>query len=375
MITGCELVERALEGLREVVVAHERREPHAFRELDRPHRLRVVADEDDQRAEPEQRTQPGAHGVDDLAQVERRRQRLRQAVQRDEQLVGGREVGGLVERGRPVTFDVGDEVAGERTERTAEEEDDGDLAGRAGVGLVDHLHGERGQHRHHARHDRADERPPAPHVAGEEESGDRREHERAREAAGRGAGGDGQCELEDDEHPQAGRGVRLELVDGLDSREHHERDGGEAEVVVLLAEEAEDDPGEDRHPTGRDGQPDEAVLDSGRGRVARGQRGRQTADSFGRFASCHSMLRTGGVGRVFTSGLTRLIGRRQRIPSGRTVRRTLPARQPSLCDPTRRLRGVLMVGLTGGIGSGKSTVAALLVAAGRGRGRRRRDRA
>ena len=138
MITGCELVERALEGLREVVVAHERREPHAFRELDRPHRLRVVADEDDQRAEPEQRTQPvRAMESTTSREVERRRQRLRQAVQRDEQLVGRRQVGGLVERGRPVTFDVGDEVAGERTERTAEEEDDGDLAGRAGVGLVD----------------------------------------------------------------------------------------------------------------------------------------------------------------------------------------------------------------------------------------------
>ena len=72
----------------------------------------------------------------------------------------------------------------------------------------------------------------------------------------------------------------LQLVDGLDPGEHHERDRGEREVVVLLAEEAEDDAGEDRHPARRDRQPDEAVLDAGRGRVARRQRGRQAADSF-----------------------------------------------------------------------------------------------
>ena len=66
--------ERALERLREVVVAHVRREPHAFGELDRPHRLRVVADEHDERAEPERANAAAcARRVDDLAQVERRR--------------------------------------------------------------------------------------------------------------------------------------------------------------------------------------------------------------------------------------------------------------------------------------------------------------
>src|SRR6478609_8235639 len=64
---------------------------------------------------------------------------------------------------------------------------------------------------------------------------------------------------------------------------------------------------------------------------------------------------TGGVGRVLTSGFTRLLGKRQRILSRRTPRETRVA-----LEPPRRLWRVLMVGLTGGIGSGKSTVAAML---------------
>ena len=71
--------ERALQRLRQIVIAHVRGEPDAFGELDGPHRLRFVAHEHDQRAETDDGAQPLAHRVDDLAQVERRRQRLRQA--------------------------------------------------------------------------------------------------------------------------------------------------------------------------------------------------------------------------------------------------------------------------------------------------------
>ena len=103
-----------------------------------------------------------AHRVDDLAQVERRREGLRERVQRDEQLVGGGHLGGLVDRGRLVRLDLGDQVAGERAERAAQQEHDRDLAGRPLVGGVDRLHRDRGRRRRCTRRSRSRPRPAGP---------------------------------------------------------------------------------------------------------------------------------------------------------------------------------------------------------------------
>ncbi len=176
--------QRALERLRELAVDEARAEAHAFGELDGPRRFRVVANEHDQRAEAHEGTQALAHRVDHLGQVERRRERLRETVQRDEELVGGRHLGGLVDGRGAVALDLGDEVAGERAERTAEEVDDGDLARRAPIGRVDRLHEDRRAGRHRTGDERSDGGPPTPHVAGEEEAGDGCEHEGTGQRAG-----------------------------------------------------------------------------------------------------------------------------------------------------------------------------------------------
>ena len=61
-------------------------------------------------------------------------------------------------------------------------------------------------------------------------------------------------------------------------------------------------------------------------------------------------------------------------PEAGLSRRSALARRSGSLPPLVDSGPVLMVGLTGGIGSGKSTVAGLLARAGRGRRRRRRDR-
>ena len=55
---GCALVSARWSGCGQVVVGQVRREPDAFGELDGPHRLRVVAHEHHERAEPHDRPQP-----------------------------------------------------------------------------------------------------------------------------------------------------------------------------------------------------------------------------------------------------------------------------------------------------------------------------
>ena len=102
-------------------------ETQAFGELDRPFVARVVADEERERTELEQRTQPRARRVDDLVQVERRGKGLRDAVQRDEQLVRGREARDLIPGRFLVQTQLVDEAAGERAEHAAEQEQDADF--------------------------------------------------------------------------------------------------------------------------------------------------------------------------------------------------------------------------------------------------------
>ena len=143
--------ERALQRLGKLAVDETRRQPHAFGELDGPDRFRVVVNEHDERAEAHQRTQPLAHRVDDLGQVERRGKGLREPVQRDEELVGGGHLRGLVDRGRAMALDLADEIAGERAERAAEEVDDRDLARGPRVGRLDRLHQDRGLRRRSCR--------------------------------------------------------------------------------------------------------------------------------------------------------------------------------------------------------------------------------
>ena len=125
-------------------------------------------------------------------------------MQRDEELVGGGHLGGLVDRGCLMALDLGDQVAGERTERAAQQEHDRDLAGRALVGGVDRLHRDRGHGRDDSGDRGADRGPAAPHVAGEQQPGDRGQHVGAGEAARDGADRDGQAQLED--HQQTGCG-------------------------------------------------------------------------------------------------------------------------------------------------------------------------
>ena len=272
-----------------------------------------------------------------------------------------------------MALDLGDQVAGERAERTAQQEDDRDLARRrAGRSASTDCIAIVGGRRDRAGDRGADRGPPAPHVAGEEQAGDRREHERAGEAAGDRARGDGEHQLE---APRAAGsavdGLGLQLVEASGSRanatsaiarerEVRRRSGGSSPKMI---------PAHDRDPAGRDGEPDEPRLDSGRGLVARGQRGRQAAEPFGWFASGHSELLPALAAGLFTSGFTRVRRQREAYPERGRCRR--------LADraAARRLAVVLMVGLTGGIGSGKSTVAAHARRAGRGRRRRRRDRA
>ena len=62
------------------------------------------------------------------------------------------------------------------------------------------------------------------------------------------------------------------------------------EVRGGAAQHPEGDSGEDRDPAGGDREPDQPVLDLGRDRVARGQRGRQATEPFLRSASGHGEL-------------------------------------------------------------------------------------
>ncbi len=81
-------------------------------------------------------------------------------------------------------------------------------------------------------------------------------------------------DLEQHEEPHRGGRPGLELADGLEGREEDERGRRDGEVLLGLAQDSEEDSGEDGHPPGRDREPNEARLDSGRGLVARGQYGR-----------------------------------------------------------------------------------------------------
>ena len=143
-------------------------------------------------------------------------------------------------------------------------------------------------------------------------------------------------------------------------------------LAASARSDPEDDPGADRDPPGRDGEPQEPRLDSGRGLVARGQRGREAAEPFGWFASWPQWAPPGDRCRAFTWGFTRFVGTGKRIlrPPGRVPVRSRAGAGRLVDSPV-----VFMVGLTGGIGSGKSTVARHARRAGRRGGRRRRDRA
>ena len=61
-------------------------------------------------------------------------------------------------------------------------------------------------------------------------------------------------------------------------------------MTARVPEHPEDEAGADRHPPGGHREAQEPRFDAGRGLVARGQRGREAAEPFGRFASGHSGL-------------------------------------------------------------------------------------
>ena len=201
-------------------------------------------------------------------------------MQRDEKLVRGRHLRRLVDRGRTMALDLADEIAGEGAERTTQEVDDGDLTRGASVRGVDRLHRDGGSSREDTCDRGADGGAPAPDIAREEQAGNGRQDEGTREPAGGHGGGDGEDDLEEHRQVHRPRGPRLHLTEGLDRSERDERDARDREVVAGMAQDAEEDPRADRDPAGGDREPDEPGFDSGRGLVARGQHGRQTAKTF-----------------------------------------------------------------------------------------------
>ena len=231
---GCGLVERALQRLREVVVAEVRGEPHALGELDGPHRLRVVAHEHDERGEADHGAQPVADRVDDLAagrttpaasaraRGARRAARWRWPSRAAWSIAAARWLSIS-----PMRLRVNAPSAPQSRKTTAI-----CPAARWSVVSTDCIAiveprpdraGDRG----------ADGRAPAPHVAGEQQPGDRREHERAGEAARGGARGDGEDQLEDHEQPDAGAGASASSWCTLwNAANEHERDRGRGHEVA-----------------------------------------------------------------------------------------------------------------------------------------------
>ena len=156
---------RAADRLRQVPLGEAGRNAHALGELGPPAGARVVGHEHDERGVGEEGAHPLANRLDDLAEVERRRQGLRERVQRDEEVVGGRHLRGLVDRGGALRLDLDDEVARERAERAAEQIDDGDLArpSRARIrGGIGRLHRDRRERRDRAGDARCRRSPGGP---------------------------------------------------------------------------------------------------------------------------------------------------------------------------------------------------------------------
>ena len=131
---GRAVVEHRAQRLGEQVAAQATGESQAFGELDVPFVARVVANEEGERPELEQRPQPRARRVDHLVQVERSRKGLRDPVQRDEELVRRRQARDLIPGRFLVQAQLVDEAAGERSEHAAEQEQDADL-GRGALDL------------------------------------------------------------------------------------------------------------------------------------------------------------------------------------------------------------------------------------------------
>ena len=259
---------RTAQRLGEQVAAQLLRQAHAFGELDGPFVARVVAHEERERTELEERAESRARRLDDLVQVERGGKGLRDTVQRDEQLVGRRQPRDLVPRGFLVQTQLVDEAARERADHPAEQEQDADL----GRGLLrlrivalgddhDHEGDEAGG---------GDARGASPTdvVAGEHERHRGDEDERAREPAGdRDDAGD-ERGLDDDRDVQgAARWVEMHGAQGLRDAVHREGEAAEDEERTGRSLDRDGEQAEaDRSPAQRRDERAEAVVEIERAR-------------------------------------------------------------------------------------------------------------
>ena len=179
--------ERPLQRRGKLGGAEPRRHRHAFAAKNLPMRIGVVEKQDRDRGEVDQAAQAGDGGVEHLAHVERRGERLRDTVQREQQCVRVGEPRETVECERALPVGLAGDATGVPRDHRDEQHDDGPLHSDPDLVLaVTRLECERDTYRERGGDaDPQRKRVPAGEAGHDDRRGER-EHERRSPESGRG---------------------------------------------------------------------------------------------------------------------------------------------------------------------------------------------
>ncbi len=300
----------------------------------------VVRDEDDRDGEVHELAERFLGRGDDLAQVQRRRKGLHDVVERVEQVVGDRHAGDLVQCLLLTSLRFEPELAREATDERGEHDDDRREDPGAQCVLGDA--GERTRERdRRTRECRGRETlAVAPAVRGEDHDREWREDERAGPVAGQGDRDDCNRQVEQEHRFGApGRGLQTQGFDRSEDRVgEDDDDGAEQDRVRSVIGGGDQGDGNDQ------GEPAE-----------RGHEGTQVRERGDR-TGVQTRSDPGATGRPAADRVVV-------APAAARARGSVDAGESRTCVGvwvTVESSTVLLVGLTGGIGAGKSTVSDLL---------------